>query len=126
MLKNCDAFSTFSTDDMVKTKEFYGNVLGLKLNVNRMGLLELDPEHCSVLIYPKSDHKPAEFTVLNFYVEDIEDQVDNLTAKGVQFEKYEGKIKTDSKGIHRDEHSPAIAWFKDPAGNILSLIEQKN
>lgn len=126
MLKNCDAFSTFSTNDMDKTKEFYGNVLGLKFNMNRMGLLELDPEHCSVLIYPKPDHKPADFTVLNFYVEDIEDQVDKLTGKGVQFEKYEGKIKTDSKGIHRDANSPAIAWFKDPAGNILSLIEQKN
>lgn len=126
MLKNCDAFSTFSTNDMAKTKDFYGNILGLKLNENKMGLLELDPEHCSVLIYPKPDHKPAEFTVLNFYVDNLEKQVDSLIEKGVKFEKYEGRINTDSKGIHRGENSPAIAWFKDPAGNILSLIEQKN
>ena len=126
MVRNCDAFSTFSTNDMEKAKEFYSEVLGIKLNENRMGLLELDPEHCSVLIYPKEDHKPADFTVLNFYVPNLEKQVDELTERGVQFEKYEGKITTDSKGIHRSADSPAIAWFKDPAGNILSLIEQKN
>ncbi len=126
MLKNCDAFSTFSTNDMTKTKEFYGNVLGLTLKENSMGLLELDPEHCSVLIYPKEDHEPADFTVLNFYVSDIERQVDKLTEKGVQFEHYEGKLNTNDKGIHRGLDSPAIAWFKDPAGNILSLIESKN
>ena len=126
MLKNCEAFSTFSTDDMDKTREFYGNVLGITLKENQMGILELDPEHCSVLIYPKEDHKPADFTVLNFYVANIERQVDKLIEKGVQFEKYDGDIKTDEKGIHRGPGSPAIAWFKDPAGNILSLIEQKN
>ncbi|MCH4823085.1 VOC family protein [Gramella lutea] len=126
MLKNCDAFSTYSTNDMSQTKEFYGQVLGLPYKENNMGILELDPEHCSVLIYPKPDHKPAEFTVLNFYVSDIERQVDELAEKGVAFESYEGKIRTDSKGIHRGPDSPAIAWFKDPAGNILSLLEQKN
>lgn len=126
MLKNCDAFSTYSTNNMDQTKEFYGKVLGLPLRENRMGILELDPEHCSVLIYPKPDHKPAEFTVLNFYVTDIENQVDELAKKGVEFENYEGKIRTDSKGIHRGPDTPAIAWFKDPAGNILSLIEQRN
>lgn len=126
MLKNCDAFSTFSTDDMDKTKEFYGKVLGLELKENDMGLLELDPGHCSVLIYPKQDHKPADFTVLNFYVPDLANQVEELTRKGVRFEEYKGQIKTDSQGIYRQENSPAIAWFKDPAGNILSLIEQNN
>lgn len=126
MLKNCDAFSTFSTNDMEKTKEFYGKILGIELRENQMGLLELDPEHCSVLIYPKEDHEPADFTVLNFHVSDLEKQVDDLTGKGVKFEKYEGKVKTDNKGIHRGNDSPAIAWFRDPAGNILSLIEQNN
>ncbi|GAA4323317.1 VOC family protein [Pontixanthobacter gangjinensis] len=126
MVSNCDAFSSFSTNDMNKAKEFYGEVLGLKYNENRLGLLELDPEHCSVLIYPKEDHMPADFTVLNFYVTDIEKQVEELSQKGVEFEKYDGKIKTNEKGIHRGIDTPAIAWFKDPAGNILSLIEQKN
>ena len=126
MLKNCDAFSTFSTNNMVRAKEFYGNVLGLKLKENSLGLLELDPGHCSVLIYLKEDHQPADFTVLSFYVTDIEEDVDELTEKGVMFEKYDGKIWTDSKGIHRGTNPTAIAWFKDPAGNILSLIEQKN
>ncbi|WP_026934395.1 VOC family protein [Christiangramia echinicola] len=126
MLKNCEAFSTFSTNDMEKTRDFYGQVLGITLRQNKMGLLELDPEHCSVLIYPKEDHQPADFTVLNFYVPDLEKQVDDLIEKGVKFETYEGKIKTNEKGIHRGPDSPAIAWFRDPAGNILSLIEQNN
>ena len=126
MVSNCEAFSTFSTNDMAKTKKFYGEVLGVKLKENSMGLLELDPEHCNVLIYPKEDHTPAEFTVLNFYVPDIEKQVDELSSKGVQFEIYEGRLKTNEKGIHRETDGPAIAWFKDPAGNILSLIEQNN
>ncbi len=126
MLRNCDAFSTFSTDNMEKTKEFYGNVLGIRIRENHMGLLELDPEHSSVLIYPKEDHQPADFTVLNFYVPDIEEQVKDLKAKGIEFENYEGETRTDSEGIHRGTNSPAIAWFKDPSGNILSLIEQKN
>ncbi|SDS40362.1 VOC family protein [Christiangramia echinicola] len=126
MLKNCEAFSTFSTNDMEKTRDFYGQVLGITLRENKMGLLELDPEHCSVLIYPKEDHQPADFTVLNFYVPDLEKQVDDLIEKGVKFETYEGNIKTNEKGIHRGPDSPAIAWFRDPAGNILSLIEQNN
>lgn len=126
MLKNCEAFSTFSTNDMEKTRDFYGQVLGITLRQNKMGLLELDPEHCSVLIYPKEDHQPADFTVLNFYVPDLEKQVDDLIEKGVKFETYEGNIKTNEKGIHRGPDSPAIAWFRDPAGNILSLIEQNN
>lgn len=126
MLKNCEAFSTFSTNDMEKTRDFYGQVLGITLRQNKMGLLELDPEHCSVLIYPKEDHQPADFTVLNFYVPDLEKQVDDLIEKGVKFETYDGNIKTNEKGIHRGPDSPAIAWFRDPAGNILSLIEQNN
>ncbi|TRO66503.1 VOC family protein [Christiangramia sabulilitoris] len=126
MLKNCDAFSSFSTNDINKTKEFYENILGMKIKDNSMGFLELDPEHCSVLIYPKENHEPAEFTVLNFYVPDLEKQVDLLTAKGVKFEIYDGEVRTNEKGIHRGGDTPGIAWFRDPAGNILSLIEQNN
>ncbi|MBT8295386.1 MAG: VOC family protein [Gramella sp.] len=126
MLRNCDAFSSFSTNDVEKTKDFYEKVLGMKTRKNQMGFLELDPEHCSVLIYPRDDHEPADFTVLNFYVPDLEKQVDLLTERGVKFECYNDKIRTDAKGIHRDTKSPGIAWFRDPAGNILSLIEQNN
>jgi predicted enzyme related to lactoylglutathione lyase len=126
VLKNCDAFSSFSTNDLIKTRDFYASVLGIVVRENSMGFLELDPQNCSVLIYPKPDHIPAKFTVLNFYVTNIEEEVDELSGKGVHFIKYDGPIKTDSKGINRSNDSPAIAWFKDPAGNILSLIEQKN
>jgi hypothetical protein len=76
-----------------------------------------------VVVYPKPNHVPATFTILNFPVEDVEKTVDTLAKKGVRFERYEGEIKTDAKGIHRG-HGPTIAWFKDPAGNILSVIEQ--
>jgi predicted enzyme related to lactoylglutathione lyase len=86
--------------------------------------LELRPARdASVFLYPKSNHKPATFTVLNFMVDDIEAAVDKLKRSGVTFEKYEGEIKTDEKGIHRG--GPTIAWFKDPAGNILSVIENE-
>ncbi len=126
MLSNCDAFSSFSTNDIKKTKLFYEEILGMKTRNNQMGFLELDPQHCSVLIYPKEDHEPAEFTVLNFYVPDIEKQVDILSEKGVKFETFKDNLRADEKGIHREGDSPAIAWFRDPAGNILSLIEQNN
>jgi hypothetical protein len=76
-----------------------------------------------VFVYPKDDHTPATFTVLNFPVEDVEAAVDRLTAAGVRFEQYEGEIATDEKGIHRGDEGPTIAWFTDPAGNILSVLE---
>jgi len=77
-----------------------------------------------VLIYPKPDHKPATFTILNFVIDDIERAVDELTARGVRFEQYETAPKTDAKGIHRTQEVRPVAWFRDPAGNILSLIEK--
>ena len=77
------------------------------------------------MVYPKPNHEPATFTVLNFPVDDVEKAVDELTAKGVVFEQYEGEIKTDEKGISRDNGGPTIAWFKDPAGNILSVLQEK-
>jgi predicted enzyme related to lactoylglutathione lyase len=124
MFNYTGAFSGFSTDDLQKAKEFYGDLLGLVMS-ERNGLIELQPtKDYKALIYPKPNHIPATYTVLNFVVKDIEKAVDELTAKGIQFEQYGGQIQTDAKGISR---SPMvdIAWFKDPAGNILSVIEEK-
>lgn len=126
MLAGSESFSTFSTSDLDEAKKFYGDILGLKISENKMGLLELHFKNNSVLIYPKPDHQPAAFTVLNFKVREIEKQVDELNKKGIQFEKYDiGHIKTNSKGIHTSKAGPSVAWFKDPAGNILSIIEEK-
>lgn len=125
MLRDCETFSTYSTSDVNKAREFYGEFLGLNISEHKMGLLELHLVNSSVLIYPKQDHIPAGFTVLNFKVKNIEEYVDGLIAKGLKFEQYERPIKTDSKGIHRNENGPSIAWFKDPGGNILSVIEEK-
>lgn len=126
MLKNSKAFSSFSVDDLEKAKDFYQNTLGLDVREGLMGILELRTLDSSpILIYPKQNHIPASFTVLNFPVESVEDAVGILSNKGVQFEHYdEENLKTDEKGISRSE-GPVIAWFKDPAGNILSILEEK-
>lgn len=126
MFKETKAFSSFSTDDLEKTKKFYTEILGLEVEDNPMGLLELRIAGSSnIMIYPKPNHVPATFTVLNFPVPDLEKAVDALIAKGIVFEQYDGYMKTDAKGIVRgDGHGPDIAWFKDPAGNILSVIGQ--
>ena len=121
MLEANKAFSSFSVNDLQKAKQFYGQTLGLKVKESPEGL-ELHPGQQSIFIYPKPNHEPATFTVLNFQVNDIDAAVDELKQKGVNFERYEGELKTDEKGIHRDG-GPTIAWFKDPAGNILSVLE---
>jgi predicted enzyme related to lactoylglutathione lyase len=124
MLKDSKAFGSFSSNDIAKAKKFYGETLGLQLSESN-GLVELKlAGGFEVMIYPKPNHVPATFTVLNFHVADIESAVDQLAKKGVKFERYDGEIETDAKGIHRG-HGPLIAWFKDPAGNILSVLEQK-
>jgi predicted enzyme related to lactoylglutathione lyase len=124
MLRDSKAFSGFSIDDIQKAKEFYGRTLGLGVS-QAHGLLELQlAGGTKVLIYPKPNHAPATFTILNFPVDDIEEAVDKLTKSGVRFERYEGDLKTDEKGIFRGG-GPLIAWFKDPAGNILSVLEEK-
>ena len=126
MFKNSKAFSGFSVNDLQKAKEFYSEILGLEVEDNPMGIIELHIEGGSnIVIYPKPNHIPATFTVLNFPVENVEEAVDQLTEKGVVFEQYEGEIKTNEKGICRNPQGPSIAWFKDPAGNILSVLEQK-
>jgi catechol 2,3-dioxygenase-like lactoylglutathione lyase family enzyme len=124
MLSDSKAFSGFSVDDIPKAKAFYGGTLGLEVSESH-GLLRLHlAGGGTVLIYPKPNHAPATFTILNFPVDDIEQAVDGLTKTGVRFERYEGKLKTDDKGIFRGG-GPLIAWFKDPAGNILSVLEQQ-
>ena len=123
MLENSKAFSGFAAPDIAKIKEFYSKTLGLKVTEEH-GLLTLHlAGGNNVLIYPKPDHVPATFTVLNFPVDDVDLAVDELSKRGVRFEKYNGpEIKTDEKGIMRGK-GPTIAWFKDPAGNILSVLE---
>lgn len=124
MLKNSQPFSSFSVDDLKKAKNFYQSILGLEVKEGSMGILELHVAGSTpVMVYPKSNHSPATFTVLNFPVQNVEDAVDLLNSKGVKFENYDEEyLKTDEKGISRGE-GPAIAWFKDPAGNILSVLE---
>jgi catechol 2,3-dioxygenase-like lactoylglutathione lyase family enzyme len=125
MLQDSHAFSGFSVDDIAKAKEFYEGTLGLKVT-EQMGGLQLHIAGGNpIFVYPKPDHQAATFTILNFPVEDIDKAVDDLQAKGVEFEHYDEEyIKTDEKGIARGEKNmgPDIAWFKDPAGNILSVL----
>ncbi len=122
-----EAFSSFSVNDLEKAKKFYSDTLSLKVNATKEGL-ELKFENSdTVFIYPKDDHKPATFTILNLRVPDIDAAVDDLKSRGVSFEQYGGEIQTDEKGIFRGaerSNGPNIAWFKDPAGNILSVIEE--
>ena len=123
MLENSKAFSGFAAPDIAKEKKFYSQTLGLKTS-EQNGLLTLHlPGGNNVLIYPKPNHVPATFTVLNFPVDDVDRAVDDLTKRGVRFELYnEGDLKTDEKGIMRG-NGPTIAWFKDSAGNILSVLK---
>ena len=123
MLNESKAFSGFSANDIPKAKDFYGRTLGLEVSEDH-GLLTL---HLAgghkVLIYPKPNHVPATFTVLNFPVKNVDQAVDELKKRGVRFEIYNlPDLKTDEKGIMRGK-GPTIAWFKDPAGNILSVLE---
>ena len=121
MLKDSQAFSGFSSNDIPKAREFYSRTLGLEVT-EANGMLTLNlAGGGKVLIYPKDNHEPASFTVLNFPVKDIDGAVDGLTKAGVEFERYEGAGQ-DERGIAR-EYPPPIAWFKDPAGNILAVLE---
>ncbi len=123
MFKDAKAFSSFSVNNLEKAKEFYGQTLGLEVSGTPEGLQLNLVGGGMVFIYPKPNHTPATFTVLNFPVGDIEAAVDELTKRGVRFESYEGELKTDEKGIHRGQEGPIIAWFKDPAGNTLSVLQ---
>ena len=125
MLAQSAAFSGFSVDDVPAARAFYADTLGLEVTEeNGMLTLHLAGDR-PVIVYPKPDHQPATFTILNFPVPDVEAAVDGLTARGIVFERYEGtEIETDAKGVFRGG-GPLIAWFTDPAGNVLSVIEQQ-
>lgn len=124
MFQKTNAFNSFSVNDIQKAKEFYGQTLGLKVT-EMNGFLNLHIAGGSpIIVYPKPHHTPASFTILNFPVDNINNAVEELTKRGVKFEIYNDEyIKTDSKGIFRGG-GPVIAWFKDPAGNILSVLEE--
>lgn len=126
MFKKSNAFSSFSVDDLEKAKQFYSKILDLEVTDGNMGILELHIDGgTKVLIYPKSNHIPATFTVLNFAVNDVEKAVTELKKLGVKFESYnEVNLQTGSDNISRGAEGPKIAWFKDPAGNILSVLEE--
>ena len=124
MLSHTGAFSGFSTNDLAAARAFYAETLGLAVEEGD-GMLNLQLHGGQrVLIYPKDDHTPATFTILNFLVPDVERAVDQLGAAGVRMEQYEGPLQTDEKGIFRGE-GPLIAWFKDPAGNILAVAQEQ-
>ncbi len=128
MLKDTYTFNSFTTDDLETSKKFYTDTLGLKVVENEMGILEIQAGGSNqFIIYTKGEaHQPASFTVLNFEVKDIEKVVDHLIDKGITFEQYSEPMKTDGKGIcwhSGDNKGPNIAWFKDPSGKDLSLIE---
>jgi catechol 2,3-dioxygenase-like lactoylglutathione lyase family enzyme len=123
MLAQSRAFSGFSVNDIGQARDFYGRTLGLEVSEVH-GLLTLHlAGGATVIIYPKPDHAPATFTVLNFPVDDVDRAVDELARRGVRMEHYDGPmVRTDARGISRG--SPTIAWFRDPAGNILSVLKE--
>ena len=130
MFKDTKAFSGFSVDDIEKAAQFYGETLGLEITRKEMGVtllgIKIAGNENNIMVYPKPNHQPATYTILNFPVDDVEKAVDALAAKGVQFEHYDyDQLKTDAKGIARGNGGPVIAWFKDPAGNILSVLGDK-
>jgi len=125
MFTDTKAFSGFSVNDLEKAKDFYGRVLGIAVEENPAGLTLLIAGSNGILIYPKENHQPATYTILNFPVKNIDAAVSELTDKGVVFERYDGM--TDGTGVARGiaaNRGPDIAWFKDPAGNILSVLQQ--
>jgi predicted enzyme related to lactoylglutathione lyase len=126
MFADTPAFSGFAVDDLQKAKEFYGETLGVKTAVldEENGLMQLDlAGDKTTFVYVKGDFAPATYTILNFQVEDVEKAVDELSARGVSFERYD-EFEQDEKGIAHGP-GPEIAWFKDPAGNILSVLGQQ-
>lgn len=127
MFKAKTAFGGFSIDNAEKAKAFYSETLGLQVDDQATGIMMLHlPGGGTMVVYAKDDHQPATFTVLNLEVDDIDAAVDELTSQGVQFEHYTGELKTDDKGVLRGRErnlGPDIAWFKDPAGNVLSVLQ---
>ncbi len=128
MFKNTPAFSGFSVDNLEKARKFYGDTLGVNVDKDDMGLYLNLKGAGKIFVYEKENHIPATFTLLNFIVPDINKAVDELSKKGIRFEHYTGDMATDEKGILRGiaaNMGPDIAWFKDPAGNFLSVLQEK-
>lgn len=125
MFRTTPAFSGFAVDDIAAARAFYGGTLGLEVtDLGEMGLLQLTlGSGAAVLVYPKPDHTPATFTILNFPVDDIDAAVAALTDAGVTFERYPGLGEPGANGVYRGPEGPPIAWFLDPAGNVLSVLE---
>ena len=125
MFENTKAFSGFAVDDVAKAREFYEGTLGLRVSDEHDMLVLHLAGGRDTLIYPKPDHTPATYTILNFPVSDIDEAVDELTSRGVRFERYDG-LEQDEKGVSRaNGGGPSIAWFTDPSGNILSVLEDQ-
>ena len=122
MFATTKAYSGFAVDDVEKAREFYGETLGLETSVGDYLMTLHLAGGRDTLVYPKPDHEPASYTILNFPVDDIEKAADELTARGVEFERYDG-FEQDEKGISRSP-GPQIAWFRDPAGNIISVLQE--
>jgi catechol 2,3-dioxygenase-like lactoylglutathione lyase family enzyme len=123
MFANTKAFSGFAVDDLQRAREFYEGTLGLNVSeANDLLTLHLAGDR-DTLVYPKPDFTPATYTILNFLVDDVEEAVDGLVARGVRFERYDG-FDQDERGISRIEGGPAIAWFTDPAGNVLAVLQE--
>jgi predicted enzyme related to lactoylglutathione lyase len=124
MFKDTKAFSSFAVNDLAKARKFYEEVLGLKTSDNKEGFYLNIGEGNKIFVYGKPNYAPASFTVLNFPVDDVEKTVDELTNKGVIFEQYTGQMQTDAKGIFK-AMDMVVAWFTDPAGNVMSVMEMK-
>ncbi len=128
MLGTARAFASFSVDDIEQAKTFYKEVLRVDVEEQSMDggytLLNLNLSGVACMLYPKPDHQPATYTVLNFWVDDIEQIVSELTGRGVQFEQYDEPMKTDERGIAQPMPGLKQAWFKDPAGNIIALLQE--
>ena len=123
MFKDSKAFSGFAVKDLAAAKSFYGDTLGLDARDGPMGMLELHlGSGAVVLVYPKDDHEPANFTILNLQVKDVDSAVDQLTRAGVRMEQYGSDFGQDEKGISRG-NGPTIAWFKDPSGNVIAVLD---
>ena len=124
MFENTKAFSGFSVDDIGAAKKFYGETLGIRVSELGAGLLTLHiAGDRDIIVYPKPNHEPATFTILNFPVDDIDQAVDELSRRGIEFLRYDG-FSQDDRGIARGDDGPPIAWFTDPAGNILAVLQE--
>ena len=124
MFKDTKAFSGFAVRDVEAAQRFYGDTLGIETSIaHGLLTLHLAGGERPTLVYPKPDHTPADYTILNFPVDDIDSAVDELVARGVEFERYEG-MEQDERGIMR-QFGPYIAWFRDPAGNVLSVLQER-